>query len=165
MKLRLDENTLNIYLTEAIRMELNEGAIKGVTYKVIFPKMGIPGTVPKITGAIRNGKNFWFLCNGSFGATTLASLSNIKKGIKTIAYDLINALRDLGYTDEQIFEGILNGAVQAGRWDGNNFVPESEKNQREYLAVYVLWASEDIANMAIQRFGTDNRFKWKKTLN
>ena len=164
MKLKLDENTLNIYLTEAIRMELNEGIFKGTTYRVIFPKMGIPHNMPKITKAIKNGKNFWFLCNGSFGSTTVINLRNIIKGGDEIALDLVNALRDLGYSDEQILDGIINGAVQAGKWDGDNFTPWPEKKQRKRLAD-VLWAAEDVANLGIARFGTDNLNEWEDQIN
>ncbi len=57
MKLQLDENTLNLYITEAIKKELDEGIFRGkLRYKVDFQGMGRPAHPLTWSNASNAGK-------------------------------------------------------------------------------------------------------------
>ena len=105
MKIQLDENMLNAYINEAIKQELNEAT------KVDFDALD-----RLVGGGPANPRTHHFLgwdidkikqklANGTFGKTWFGRTSK----------DAIAALKDLGYTDEQIRAGIQNGLIRKGK--------------------------------------------------
>ena len=126
MKLQLNENTLNAYINEAIRQELNEA------FRVDFEKLGTP------TGPVKNGWGFARLYTSPERAKkAMASGTYGRTGMMT-PKEFVNDLKALGYDTEQIQNGIQNGAIKIGRNFGSGpaqqFLPHNnlrKQNRRD----------------------------------
>ena len=126
MKLQLNENTLNAYINEAIRQELNEA------FRVDFEKLGTP------TGPVKNGWGFARLYTRPERAKkAMASGTYGRTGMMT-PKEFVNDLKALGYDTEQIQNGIQNGAIKIGRNFGSGpaqqFLPHNnlrKQNRRD----------------------------------
>ena len=115
MKLQLNEQTLNAYINEAIKQELNEDMLQE-NIKINFDALGKP--------ANQNGKERSHFkkraSKGRFG----------RFGLRT-SKGAVRILKKMGYSDEQIRNGILSGAIQIGeRVNDNEFKKYSDDEQR-----------------------------------
>lgn len=124
MKLQLDENTLNAYINEAIKQELNEAT------KVDFDKLD------QLVGGPKNPKTNHFLgwnvdklkkklSNGTFGKYD--GIFNRFRGPKAV----IDLLKDLGYDDEQIRTGIKNNVIRVGKLTDTNGFTKYDNRKRQ----------------------------------
>lgn len=109
MKLQLDENTLNAYINEAIRQELNEN------YRVDFGKLGRPALPARKQHKAQKRR----LQKGAYNRMSLISTSKLKK-----------VLNDMGYSDDQIRAGIKSGAILVGNGTGENFARYQNLNRQ-----------------------------------
>ena len=122
MKLQLNESTLNAYINEAIRQELNEA------FRVDFEKLGTPtGPVKRGWGFARPERVKTAMSNGTYGRTRAITHKKF-----------VNDLKALGYDTEQIQNGIQNGAIKIGRNFGSGpsqqFLPHNNlrrQNRRD----------------------------------
>lgn len=126
MKLQLNESTLNAYINEAIRQELNEA------FRVDFEKLGTP------TGPVKGGWGFArFYTSPEKARTAMSNGTYGRTGVMT-PKEFVNDLKALGYDTEQIQNGIQNGAIKIGRNFGNGpaqqFLPHNslrKQNRRD----------------------------------
>ena len=143
MKLQLNERTLNAYINEAIHQELSE-ALNEARYKVDFDKMGKPKGMSSAEWAIRR-KGGKFVGGTKVGDAVLGKtqrrMNHLAQGDYGGAWNnfwgqskkhIIATLRELGYSDEEISQGLLNGAIQAGRYNGG-FKPLKDRKNRKKL--------------------------------
>lgn len=168
MKLQLDENTLNAYINEAIKQELNEDIFgqSKLRYRVDFNAMneavGEPAKADFINKAINGGEKVLkrlginpdvlkttksALNNGTFGEEDSFDFS-FKDGIrvghvnqgKRQRNNFVKALRDLGYSNQQIHDAIvksmrtLNGPIYLGTNETGQFIPYEYKKNRKGVA-------------------------------
>lgn len=109
MKLQLDENTLNAYINEAIRQELNEN------YRVDFGKLERAALPARKQHKAQKRR----LQKGAYNRMSLISTSRLKK-----------VLNDMGYSDDQIRAGIKSGAILVGNGTGENFARYQNLNRQ-----------------------------------
>ena len=138
MKLQLDENTLNAYINEAIKQELNEAI------KVDFDSLGEPVNPKWNRSWLTNNRNYFnldkqkeALAAGTFGKGGLFGRA---------PKDAIQVLKDLGYSDEQIRSGITNGAIRSGKLtDTNGFIKyDRQKKQNRKTGNLMAAAGMDV---------------------
>ena len=134
MKLQLNEETLNAYISEAINQELNEGLMNN-RVRVDFSKLGNNG-VPEEPE--RKNKFLWANKNKSIKNRLGTDSNSWWKGYHYPAYlswsnvqGLVTSMRNLGYSDDQILLGIKNGAFQFGEVKDGEFMLHSKKNQNK----------------------------------
>lgn len=112
-KIQLTESELKQIVESAAKEIVKEKLNEWNSYKVDFKNLGEPKNKPRV-GA---GGNYWsnkktkdLLANGTYGANRVVDMSSF-------VYDM----EDLGYTKEQIQQGIKNGSIQLRDKQGNQF--------------------------------------------
>lgn len=114
MKLQLDENTLNTYITEAIKQEIDE-LVLSENYKVDFNALGQPQNVARRSRNAQRKR----LEKGTYNRLNLISTAQLRK-----------VLNDMGYSDDQIRAGINSGAIQVGRRKGGEWKQYDNLNRQ-----------------------------------
>jgi len=136
MKLQLNEETLNAYISEAIKQELDEGLMNNRVL-VDFSKLGNNG-VPE--NPETKNKFLWMDLNKKARNKLQNTTNSWGKGYHFPAYlswkngqSLISTMKKLGYSDDQILIGMKNGAFQFGEVKDGEFIPHSKKNQNKII--------------------------------
>lgn len=122
-----------IYLTESELKQIVESATKQIlnekqqldewnTYKVDFKNLGDPAN-PKRAGI---GGNYWnnnrtqrLLANGTYGRNRMVDMGSV-----------ITDLKDLGYSNEQIQQGIDKGFIRLANRQGNTYNSRRKQNRK-----------------------------------
>lgn len=140
---------LNEYSNDNVKKELNEGN----SYKVDFEKLGQPQGQQR-QGIWRgryldNQKAKQAMANGTYGRSGSVRMVNF-----------INDLKDLGYTPEQIQQGLNNGSIKFGDKRGNQWTARKQNRKFGRLmtkAGGVLGTGAAIGNQQQQQGSEDTK--------